>query len=85
MTARTIQEELTRVLGNTNRKAAAGDYYVLKNVDMPAVLVETGFLSNPREAKLLADEEYQCRLAHAIFSGVAAAAVRPGESPAADQ
>lgn len=85
MTARTIQEELTRVLGNTNRKAAAGDYYVLKNVDMPAVLVETGFLSNPREAKLLADEEYQRRLAHAIFSGAAAAAVRSGESPAADQ
>ena len=85
MTARIIQEELTRVLGNTNRKAAAGDYYVLKNVDMPAVLVETGFLSNPREAKLLADEEYQRRLAHAIFSGAAAAAVRSGESPAADQ
>ena len=33
-TARIIQEELTRVLRNTNRKAAAGDYYVLNNVAM---------------------------------------------------
>ena len=83
-TARIIQEELTRVLRNTNRKAAAGDYYVLNNVAMPAILVETGFLSNPREAELLADQEYQRQLAHAIFAGVAEATFRRGETSMAD-
>lgn len=73
--ARLIQEELTRILGNTKRKAAAGDYYVIKNVEMPAVLIETGFLSNAEEAKLLADAEYQRKVAYAIFNGVARAAV----------
>ncbi|HNX29533.1 MAG TPA: N-acetylmuramoyl-L-alanine amidase [Syntrophomonadaceae bacterium] len=84
-TARLIQEELSRVLGNTNRKAAAGDYYVLKNVDMPAVLIETGFLSNPREAALLADPEYQRKLAYAVFSGIAKAALKDNEAQAVDQ
>lgn len=73
--ARSIQEELTGILGNTKRKAAAGDYYVLKNVDMPAVLIETGFISNPQEARLLGDEAYQSKVAYAIFAGIAKAAI----------
>jgi N-acetylmuramoyl-L-alanine amidase len=77
--ARSIQEELTRVLGNTKRKAAPGNYYVLKNVQMPAVLIETGFISNPREARLLADEEYQNKIAYAIFAGIAKAALSSTE------
>lgn len=85
MAARMIQEELTSILGNTNRKAAAGNYFVLKNVEMPAVLIETGFLSNPREAKLLADPEYQRKIAYAIFAGVARAAASRSEAPAEDR
>lgn len=70
-----IQEELGRTLGNTKRKAAPGDYYVLNKVKMPAVLIETGFISNPQEIRLLADEEYQNRVAFAIFCGIAKAAL----------
>ena len=37
---------------------------------MPAVVVEVGFLSNPREARLLADPAYQERVGTAIYYGI---------------
>lgn len=77
LTAVMIQEELTSRLGNTKRKAAPGSYYILRNTQMPAVIVEVGFISNPQEASLLVDTEYQGRLAQAIFAGIAQAQVRP--------
>ncbi len=69
--AESIQEELTRILGNTTRKALVGDYFVMKNTAMPAVIVEVGFISNKREGQLLTNDEYQNKVAYAIFSGIA--------------
>lgn len=57
-------------MGNTKRKVAPGEYYVLNNSQMPATLIETGFISNPGEAALLAESRYQSKLAYAIFIGV---------------
>lgn len=45
-------------------------FVVLKSPDTPSILVETGFISNPQEAKRLASSEYQKQVARAIFSGV---------------
>lgn len=45
-------------------------FVVLKSPDIPSILVETGFISNPQEARLLADTGYQQKMARAIFSGV---------------
>ncbi len=45
-------------------------FIVLKNPDIPAILVETAFLSNPHEEKLLLDVKHQDKLASAIMSGV---------------
>ena len=61
-----IQEELTRVLQNTNRPAQEGDFFLLNEAGVPAALVEAGFISNPEEARLLADERYRSRLAWAV-------------------
>jgi N-acetylmuramoyl-L-alanine amidase len=71
-----IQEELTRILKNTKRKAKVGDYYILSQTQMPSVIVEIGFISNPREAGYLVDENYQSRVAYAIFSGIAKAQIQ---------
>lgn len=84
LTAVMIQEELTSRLGNTKRKAAPGNYYILRNTQMPAVIVEVGFISNPQEASLLVDPEYQNRLAQAIFAGIAQAQVRPYDAEIED-
>jgi len=68
--ARTLQTELVRHLGPNNRLARPGDFRVLRNTTMPAAMVEVGFLSNPREAALLAEAEYQRQVALAIFQGL---------------
>ncbi len=69
-TAIAIQDELVRILGNNNRKAKTGSYYILNKASMPIVIVEVGFLSNPHEAQLLASNEYQEKVAYAIFCGI---------------
>ncbi|NLK07470.1 MAG: cell wall hydrolase [Firmicutes bacterium] len=68
--ATAIQTELVARLGPNRRKANAGDYRVIKDTHMPAVVVEVGFLSNPKEAKLLAEPDYQIRVAEAIYHGI---------------
>lgn len=65
-----IQEELARVLQNTDRLAQEGDYFLLNEAGVPAALVETGFISNPEEARLLADARYRSRLAWAVYLGI---------------
>ena len=47
----------------------AGDYFILR-LDVPSVLVECGFISNPTEEKLLLSRDYQNHLAEAIAEGV---------------
>jgi N-acetylmuramoyl-L-alanine amidase len=48
-----------------------GPFYVLFMSSMSSVLVETGFLTNKKDAKLLRSAKYQRELAGAIASGVA--------------
>ena len=56
--------------GNKLRPRANGNYYVLKQTAMPAVLVECGFLTNPSERKKLTSEEYQEKMAWGIYLGI---------------
>lgn len=43
---------------------------VLKSPDIPSILVETGFISNPREERLLKSANHQERLAKAMFTSI---------------
>ena len=67
-----VQNELKRVVDNTNnRKIKSRDnIYLIKNNKIPSILIECGFLSNEKEAKLLNDEEYQDKIAWAIYVGI---------------
>lgn len=58
-------ESHRQVKGNTS-------YYLLKKTDVPTAIVECGFLSNPEEARLLTDADYQEKVAAAIRDGVLA-------------
>jgi len=70
--AETIQQELTAVLRNTDRQPIATDrQFLLRESRVPMVTVEVGFLSNPDEERLLAQDAYQQKIAWAIFRGVA--------------
>jgi N-acetylmuramoyl-L-alanine amidase len=54
---------------HTNHVEQAG-FAVLKSPDIPSILVETAFISNPEEEKRLNDENYQSQLASSIVAGV---------------
>ena len=45
-------------------------FYVLLGAQMPSILVETSFISNPRECKRLLSNQYQDRMCEAIVNGI---------------
>ena len=56
---------------NNHRSAKANEsYYLLKKTPTPTVIVECGFLSNPIEAELLLQDDYQDQLVNAIYTGI---------------
>ena len=70
--AESIRSNLCALLQADNKreiKPADKNIYLLCNARIPAVIVECGFLSNPEEAALLNSEEYQNKLAFAVFTG----------------
>ncbi|MBO8142718.1 MAG: N-acetylmuramoyl-L-alanine amidase [Firmicutes bacterium] len=70
--ARRVQEALVQTLGPNRREARPADLFLLRQVRVPAVVVELGFLSHPREEQWLQQEEYQWRLARAVADGILA-------------
>lgn len=69
--AKMIQQSIRDTMENTDREALTiKEVYLLKKVKAPAVLVETGFLSNDEERALLADSNYQDKMAQAIARGI---------------
>lgn len=67
-----IQSRLKEVVDIDNERIAKANdnYYVLKQIKIPSVIVECGFLSNSVEHDKLMSEEYQEKLAWAIYMGV---------------
>jgi len=70
--AREVQGRLARASrgGVKNRGVRSALFYVLVGAKCPAILVETAFISNPREEKLLVSGRYQKGLATAVAEGV---------------
>lgn len=52
------------------RRVQAAGFAVLKSPDIPSILIETAYISNPTEEKRLLDSDYQYRLAGAILKGL---------------
>jgi N-acetylmuramoyl-L-alanine amidase len=62
---------LDKMLRVENRGVKSGPFYVLATAAMPAVLVESAFISNPREERKLQNGEYRQRVAEALYEGIA--------------
>jgi len=67
-----IQSALVREIGARDRGLKQAPFVVLQGADMPAVLVEVGYVSHPEEARRLADPVHQRRVAVGIAAGIAA-------------
>ncbi|AEE17256.1 N-acetylmuramoyl-L-alanine amidase [Treponema brennaborense] len=72
--AKFIMDGLGAQIGDksSSRGIKAEEWFVVRNANMPSVLVETGFITNEKEAALLADPEYLRKIAVGIYNGLAA-------------
>jgi len=70
--AKSIQEELNSSIQRENNREALKitGKYIIDNVEIPITIVECGFLSNPEEAQLIQQDEYQNKLAWGIYNGI---------------
>jgi N-acetylmuramoyl-L-alanine amidase len=66
-----VQESLVYHLGCNDRGVKQANFYVLRGTQMPAILVEVGFLTNESEEARLADPAYQHEAAYAVYRGIA--------------
>ena len=65
-----VLQHLDNITNLHNEKVEQARFVVLKSPDIPSILIETGFISNPREEKNLTSPAYQTQLTQAIFNGI---------------
>ena len=65
-----VLANLGRITKLHKSRVEQASFLVLKSPDMPSILVETGFISNPDEARRLSQAEHQDKVARAIASGI---------------
>jgi N-acetylmuramoyl-L-alanine amidase len=65
-----IAREMGKVAKMHRRTVQQAGFLVLKSPDLPSILVETAFISNPAEEKKLRDKGYQGRLSNSIVAGI---------------
>ena len=68
--AQYINEEIVKNASMKNRGVKQADYYVIKNLVMPAVLVELGFISNSSDRNKLTSSQYQTIFSDSIYNGI---------------
>jgi len=70
MLANIMQKSMLDHLGLTDRGVKSDNFYVIRNTEMPAVLLEIGFLSNQEEEELLRDSSFREKAAQSIAEGI---------------
>lgn len=65
-----IQNQFIKELPYAKSEALVGDYYITNCTQIPAVIVECGFVSNPEEEVLLSTKEYREKVCYAVLCGI---------------
>jgi len=88
--AEIVHDSVTPTLRMSNRGVKQAGFYVLGGAAMPAILLEIGFVTNPREERRLKDSHYRDELARAVLAGLVeykrhwtSGSARPASPPAA--
>lgn len=69
--AQVVQNNIIKYCGTTNRGIKPrADLYVLRTSNMPAILIETGFISNQTEANLINSQEFINKFGQAVYEGI---------------
>ncbi|WP_099221495.1 N-acetylmuramoyl-L-alanine amidase [Listeria costaricensis] len=69
--AKDVNEGLEKDVDITNRGYQVGDYYVLRENDQPALLLELGYLSSPEDEARINSSSYRNQVAQGIYDGLA--------------
>jgi len=69
--AEVVQDSMTRSLRIPSRGVKQAGFYVLGGAAMPAILIEIGFVTNPKEERKLREPRYRDDIARAITAGLA--------------
>ncbi len=67
-----VQEEMDKKLRLANRGVKQAHFYVLSGANMPSILVEVAFISNPREENMLRSPDFQKKVAEGLYNAIAA-------------
>ncbi len=70
--AKLVDAHIRERMGQHIRRIQQAPFYVLARVNMPSILVETAFITNPKEEEKLKDEDWRDKIAHAIADGILA-------------
>jgi len=65
-----VLESISEVTRLHKKQVEQAGFAVLKSPDIPSILIEIGYISNPKEAKALSSRSHQKKLAKAIFKGL---------------
>ena len=65
-----VLQEIGQINHLHKKTVEQAGFVVLKSPDIPSILVETAFITNPHEEKKLINHNYQNKMANAIFSGI---------------
>ena len=77
--AREVQNELAKATGLRSKGIIQRGLYVTRNTNMPSVLTETCYISNPREEKTLMDANFRQRVAAGLAQGISNYIARYGK------
>lgn len=65
-----FQKELNKFLNGDRKEKEVDDLFLLNKINIPGILLEVGFLSNPQDRYLLTKEEYQNKVALSITNAI---------------
>ena len=68
--ANTVHDTVLRAMGMRDRRVRSARFYVIRRTSMPAILIETGFVTGAEDAPNLADPAWRERMAEAIAEGI---------------
>src|SRR5262250_1276019 len=68
--AEVVHDSMTQTLRISNRGVKQAGFYVLGGAAMPAILLEIGFVTNPKEERRLKDTKYRDEIARAVLAGL---------------
>lgn len=68
--AKQVHKSIMQKISETNRGVFKSRFYVIRHTEMPAILLELGFISNDEERKLMQTKERQTKFAEAITEGI---------------